>query len=253
MIRMSLAAAALAIGAYSPVQAEDYARTAANAGNAILTGDMTTLREMLPPLTETEYAELAKLSGCDALLNRGGGDRVVIVNWVCGEGTDKPGLARTTAMLFHEDGRLWGFSINRMLQDLSSPAAVGKPPDGVEPRAILREFGKAVTDGGDMTLGGRIVLDDFDRARLEPYSKGNFRVSRRNRDGQYRITLYEGGGRFSPRRMALLQYDEQGRPKGLIFTPTFFKRERKMGDSVAGNNTNYQPRARPVATGCVIC
>lgn len=214
----------------SATAASDYAETASTLANAILVGDSEGQRELLPPLKEEEYAELRRLAECDAYMEDGGGDRYLVIDWRCEPSGLQNGNNRSTVMIFDDNGRVAGFSINRSFNGLEPTQTALEQSDAPAPRALLKDFGEAVVEGGDATLGGLIDLNSFDRARLARYADGHFRVSRRRYGGQFSISLYEGKGRSSPRRAATLQIDEAGRPTGLIFRPTYRANVRSSGD-----------------------
>jgi hypothetical protein len=210
--------------------ANDYAETASTLANAILAGNSEVQRDLLPPLKEEEYAELLRLADCDAYMGDGGGERYLVIEWRCGPDELLNEDNRSTVMIFDDTGRVAGFSINRSFNGFEPTQTALTQSDLPLPRTILKEFGKAVVSGGDPTLGGLIDLNSFDRARLARYANGNFRVSSKRYEGQFRISLYEGKGRFTPRRIATLQIDEAGRPTGLIFRPTYRANIRSAGD-----------------------
>lgn len=204
-----------------PAKAEAYAENAATLAEAIRAGDTSTQRAMLPKLSEIEFAELAKLSGCDAFMGAGGSDNYLVIDWKCGAESAQADLARTTIMIFDQHGDVFGFSINPAMRDLAPTAVAQKSDDLPEPRALLRKVAKAVVNGEDARLGGIVPIDDFTIARLSQFEDGAFRMVRRQYKGQVDVFMMTGKGRSSPKQRVTMALDDEGRPTALVFAPTY--------------------------------
>ena len=248
----AMALAASALLAATALAANDYAEKAAQVANAIQTGDTDAQRQMMPGLSEVEYAEIGKLAGCTGTINPGGGSDFVLIDWRCGKNAVEPELARSTAMFFDDKGTLNGFSINQPLERLGSGASEAEY-DGERERELLRDLGEAVVSGGDATLGGRLDVDSFDAARLAQFEGGRFRLTRRRLAGSFRLILTESGARGSERRALLLERDEEGSPRSLIFTPTYFPSDTATGSGDSRLNRSAGRDGRAVNGRCVIC
>lgn len=199
----------------TPASAEPYAQIAAEVANAILAGDSEQQRKLLPNMTEVEFSELRKLAGCHGALTGIGGNEYVMIEWHCDAATAEPGLSRSTAMFFNHRGDLVGFSINRVFGEFADP------PRGDAERDVLRAFGEALVDGKDTTLGGKIPLAEFEAARLLPYVGGDFHLSSgRTPSGQFRIFLRPADSEKGTKRAALIMFDGDGNPSGLVLGPT---------------------------------
>ena len=228
--------------------AEEYADTAAELAQAIHQGDTALQRELLPPLKHEEFAELAKLAGCDGYVGSTGAADYVVIDWRCAPDDAGASLSRTTTMVFDHAGDVFGFSINSSATGFAATAAAMAQADPPSARQLLRQFGEAVVNGGDPTLGGMIGLNAFDRARLARYADGHFRVSSRRRNDLFRIFLSEGKGRSSAKDAAILQLDDAGRPIGLVFGPTYFegRRHRRNDAQAFGYVGGYVPLCQRV-------
>ncbi|WP_299191953.1 hypothetical protein [uncultured Erythrobacter sp.] len=250
---LGIALAAAIAGQAAPLAAENYAETAAQLANAIRTGDTDTQRETLPPLTTPEYAEIADLANCDAYMGSAGGAEYLVIDWICPSVSGESERKRSTLMLFDDHGELLGFAINARIGDLAPSEAALTSTDLPMPRSLLRDFAEAVTSGEDASLGGLINLGEFELARLALYRSGNFRVSRSRLNGNYHVLFYEGSRRSGLRSRAVLQFDEQGRPIGLLFTPTYFPRDRSRYHDDRRFTQRLANERASIRSRCAVC
>lgn len=203
-----------------------YAQTASNIVSAIYSGDDLAQQEDMFVLREAEYNELAKLAGCDATIQRAIPAPVVVVDWNCGEGTGEPGLQRSVAMMFDEEGVVTRFSIN-------SPIATFKPTHtslNIDKMALPRTFaasvGKAIRAGEDPTLGGLIAISAFDQKRLSEFQGGKFYVSNLRTRPTFSDIASVQRLRLSGRtqengyQWVYLYFNAEDRPLGLTFAPS---------------------------------
>ncbi|MDC8754567.1 hypothetical protein OIK40_07935 [Erythrobacter sp. sf7] len=239
----------------STAWADDYSVTAAKLANAIFEGQSDIQKELLPPLSKEEYAELEKLAGCPATVRGGGAASFVIFDWRCPADHPSGEIARSTAVRFNEDGRLIGFAINRTLEGAQPTAIAQARSDLPSVRPLLRAFAEAVVSGGDATLDGLIYLDSFDEARLAPYVGGSFRLSRTMVAGNFSIYLYKNKTRSGGRRTAVLQLDDAGRPLGLTFGPRYVADRRSSDDDDRTYYSGIRNRERSVQScvGKTVC
>lgn len=117
------------------------------------------------------------------------------------------------------------------------------------------EFGRAVIAGGDAMLDVPVPLDAFDRARLEPYDGGTFRLSSWFDGESFRISFIEGGGRSASARIAHVAFDD-GRPVGFAFAPMRVPRESRRRKPLREYTTDLRltvPRNTDAYTPCANC
>lgn len=161
-------------------QTSQYAQTASEIANAIKAGENLRERTDMPTLGELEYAEVAKLAGCNSALLQGGRADIVVINWSCGDPAEGTGVRRSTAMIFDSDGVLYGFAVNPVIAEFE-PTAVARGAGNLPSRyQLAKAFGEAVSTGGDASLGGFLALGEYERARLAELANSRFRVVRRS-------------------------------------------------------------------------
>ena len=204
-------------------------------------------------LSAADYGEVARLKGCDGSVRPGIGERVVVIDWTCGEGTVAPGLERTTLMVFAEGGRLVRFGINPPLGALApTPAALeaGKLPF---PRRFASKLGEAIVSGDDPSLGGLVALSDFDRERLSPFKGGSFWVLQPHVRSTMpgiaevkRIRLRDATA--TQRQTVHVYFDAGNRPMGLAFAPATDPEWSEVVPPVPSTAVKGDGRITPEAT-----
>ena len=228
---------------------------------AIHSGAASELRDALPPLTEIEFAELARLAGCEprqiSLVRSDEADAATVTafEWSCGSGTSAEGLRRTTTIVLDEDNEVAAFAINGAARAETDRAIGVQPVADLDERAIMVEFGRAVIAGGDAMRDALVPLDVFDRARLEPYVGGSFRLSSWFDGESFRISFIEGSGRSAPARIAHVAFDD-GRPVGFVFAPTRIPREVRRRKPIREYTTDLRltvPRNTDAYNPCANC
>ncbi|QIQ87331.1 hypothetical protein [Erythrobacter sp.] len=222
LIGAGLLAAAPALAEEADVPA--YARTASTIATAIYEGDDLAAREDIFPLHPAEYAELARLAGCDGAARPTAMKRVVQIDWTCGEDSAHAGLSRSTVMMFAEDGRLVRFGINAPLDALAPTPAALEEGGRTYPRRIANRLGEAIAAGEDPSLGGLLPMTGLDRERLSGFAGGDYYVYKRSRgtalegvDRVHRIRLLDADRASA--RIVHVFFDEEDRPLGLAFEP----------------------------------
>ena len=77
-------------------------------------------------LRDAEYAELAKLKGCNGAVQPTPGQAFVRIDWQCGEDAVEPGLSLSVSMAFESDGSLgwFGMPVGTQYMALESMAAL---------------------------------------------------------------------------------------------------------------------------------
>lgn len=229
MIAGALVGAGLLAAAPAMAEADDavpaYARTASEIALAIHAGEDLAAREDMFVLHPAEYAELARLAGCDGAVRPSGVERTVLIEWTCGVGSDAAGLERSTLMMFAENGRLVRFGINAPLDALAPAAVSHEPAEREFPRRTASRLADAIMSGGDPSLGGIVPLTALDRERLAGFAGGKAWVH----DSRVRPTvpgvadvkrIRLGDGIRSHEREVYLYFDADDRPLGLGFAPT---------------------------------
>lgn len=228
MIAGALVGAGLLAAAPAMAEADDavpaYARTASEIALAIHAGEDLAAREDMFVLHPAEYAVLARLEGCDGAVRPSGMQRVVQIDWTCGEDSAQAGLSRITLMMFAEDGRLVQFGINAPL-DALAPTPVALEAGGrTYPRRIANRLGDAILAGEDPSLGGLLRMPGLDRERLSGFAGGNYYVSKRSWrstldgvDKVHRIRLRNADRTSS--RIVHVFFDAEDRPLGLALVP----------------------------------
>lgn len=190
------ASAALGAGDETPL----YAQTASHLAKAIHAGDdISQVHEVfeLPPL---ERSELAKLSGYD--------------------GTVEPSLSRSIAMIFDEDGNLYGFAINGLVRDFKPTEESQQTSSPPSTYRVARRFGDAVVAGEDPTLDGYVPLSAFDLARLAQFQGGTVSVARRSVEATRSLRFTPTGVGKNNTRSTIIYFDDDGLPIGVIFQPS---------------------------------
>jgi hypothetical protein len=211
------ASAALGAGDETPL----YAQTASFVAKAIHAGeDISQVHEVfeLPPL---ERSELAKLSGCDGTVQPAGERKIVIIDWICGEGAVEPGLSRSIAMIFDEGGNLYGFAINGLVRDFKPTEASQQTSSPPSTYRVARRFGDAVVAGEDPTLDGHVPLSAFDLARLAQFQGGTVSVARRSVEATRSLRFTPTGVGKNNTRSTIIYFDDDGLPIGVIFQPSY--------------------------------
>lgn len=198
-----------------------YARTAADVATAIYAGDDISQQEGMFELSELEKSELKRLSGCDGVIQPTNERKVVVIDWKCGEGTTAPGLTRSTAMIFDQNGVLYGFGISGLISEFEATEIAKNDPNPPSTYRMARSFADAVVAGDDPTLGGYIPMTDFDLARLAKLKGWSVNVGRRSVDRTRRMTFTNKDQRQSGKVRVFIHYNENSRPIGLIFQPSY--------------------------------
>lgn len=239
-----------------------YTQTAARIASAIQEGEDLRAHPDMFPLMAEEFAELAKLKGCQGSVQPAPTHDTVIVKWTCGHATLTPGLSRTTFMLFDPDGLLHSFAINQPVEELAiAPQAATQ--SGVNTHQFATRFARAATRGEDPSVGGVLPLTALDRARLARFDGGDFVGSRKAQPGSQNkdaktirmVSLMPRASRS--RRTVYLYFDANDRPMGLIFAPVRnpVAKPRVKPDLPDGDAwRNRQERnGRGTSLNCVFC
>ncbi len=240
-----------------------YAQTAARLASAIQSGEDLQAHEDMFTLMPEEFAELAKLKGCQAGVQPAPTHDTVIFKWTCGDGTAVPGLSRTTVMLFDPDGLLHSFAINQPIEALAISAQAAAQ-EGVNTHRFTMRFARAATRGEDPGFGGALPLTELDRARLARFDGGDFWGPRKAQPGSQNddaktIRIISLGPKASrSRRKVYLYFDADDRPMGLIFAPVrnpaAQPRENKPGMPVMDSwNNQVGRRSQPTSDDCIFC
>lgn len=265
MVTRILAIAILCVGASATAQDSlpSFARTASAVANAIYNGEPVSALDEMMALSDAEYAELSRLKGCSGAMQPGTSSELVVINWHCEEEASDPGLRRSVAMLFDEDGALYGFAINSPIGAFAATETAINDEDLPGTRRFAQRFGEAVEDGDDISLGGLIPVSEFDRVRLAAFRGGSFTVARQRVsshrpeiDAIERVILRGPVADERERGAAYLYFDEEGRPLGLTMRPRIDRqwqeaRRGRSGTAAGGDRTDYS--ARVVVSGCEIC
>ena len=211
----ALAAAPLGAQGASETELKAQLETASVIAKAIEEGADLKLVEGLFGLSSPEYAELARLEGCDPFAKSSAHPEHVVIEWSCGPQTTTPGLARVTQMLF-DDGVLEGFSINPVTSQFAAFEDALPQPSAKAKKSLGKRFGQLASGRNGAQLRSLVPLNEDQLARFEYVGGSEYRVASASGD-RVEVKFRAFGGQ---ELNAFVHFDADDRPIGLTFAPT---------------------------------
>jgi len=129
-------------------------------------------------LYEDELSALGELANCSSSPFRDMTKNYLATDWTC-RGSDNPSgivLQRTVEMRFRDDGSLFALAINPLKSNFAPTEAGAERTDWPSQEASAKEFAKAVSKGGDATLGGLIPLTPLQVGQLARMANSRWQI-----------------------------------------------------------------------------
>lgn len=130
-------------------------------------------------LHEDELAALGDLEGCSLSSFVDATKNFAATNWTCGsdkEASSANRLQRTVAMRFRDDGSLFALSINPLKSNFTLTELGAQRTDWPSQEASAKAFAKAVSEGGDASLGAMVPLTSLQVTQFARLSDSRWKI-----------------------------------------------------------------------------
>ena len=209
----------VAVATSASVTAQDgevakFAATSSKVANAIAGGKAASVRDLLPEISDAEFAVIEQLESCEGELSKNATRNFVPFVWTCPTPIAGEFASFITSMRYTNEGEMFALEMNPIFNEiaLARPASDDKVR---KPREITRSFAQAVRRREDVTLGGLIPVAPFQIAQLDAIQTNRFHYSETRGELQQPILFYGAGLDKGAARQVSVHFDANGQPLGI--------------------------------------